>query len=204
MAVISAMPALVAIRDALAAIVVKTKTITMFIDAGVGEVTVVSPSHGFHNQDEVTISLTTNYNGTYTVTNRTDNTFQITAAWVIDDATGTITQTVKTCKIGREQGIANQDYPLIRVDFDRITGAKCGSREIDGIIYCAVALDESYDTLEAVYTGLLDLESKVVDILIALPPNHIAGVRCKYVDTIAFDTRDMLYEIAAVRVKIIG
>lgn len=62
--------------------------ITVFADAGSGQVTVTSASHGLHDNDSVTITGTTNYNGTFTIANTTTNTFEITTTWVSDDGTG--------------------------------------------------------------------------------------------------------------------
>ena len=63
-------------------------SITAFADGGSGQVIVTSASHNLTNGDSVTISGTTNYNGTFTVSNKTTNTFEITDSWVSDDATG--------------------------------------------------------------------------------------------------------------------
>jgi hypothetical protein len=65
-----------------------TASITAFADAGGGSVTVTSAAHGLASGDKVTISGTTNYDGTYTLTAAATNTFTITATWVADDATG--------------------------------------------------------------------------------------------------------------------
>lgn len=65
-----------------------TGAITAFADAGGGQVTVTSAAHGLLNGDAVTISGTTNYNGIFIVANKTDNTYEITDTWVVDDATG--------------------------------------------------------------------------------------------------------------------
>jgi hypothetical protein len=67
----------------------QTGAITAFADAGGGDVTVTSAGHGLGVGDEVTISGTTNYNGTFRIQARTVNTFDITDTWVSDDATGT-------------------------------------------------------------------------------------------------------------------
>ena len=70
-----------------------TGSITAFADGGSGQVTVTSANHGLHDNDSVTITGTTNYNGTFTITNTDTNTFEITDTWVSDDATGTWTTT---------------------------------------------------------------------------------------------------------------
>ena len=65
-----------------------TKAITAFADAGGGQVTVTSASHTLPEGSTVVITGTTNYNGTFTATNVTTNTFEITDTWVADDGTG--------------------------------------------------------------------------------------------------------------------
>jgi len=69
--------------------------ISAFADAGGGEVTVTVAnwsSHTLANSDRVVITGTTNYNGTYTISSvsvgASTTTFNITATWVSDDATG--------------------------------------------------------------------------------------------------------------------
>lgn len=69
-----------------------SKSITAFADAGGGEVQATSASHGFVTGDVVTITGTTNYNGTFVVTKVNDNAFKFTDTWVADDATGTANQ----------------------------------------------------------------------------------------------------------------
>ena len=71
---------------------ITSKSITAFADAGGGNVQVTSAAHGFSDDDIVTVSGTTNYDGTYHVQNSATNTFEITATWVSDDATGTVSQ----------------------------------------------------------------------------------------------------------------
>lgn len=68
-----------------------TGLITAFADSGGGLVQVTSAAHGRNDGDVITITGTTNYNGEYTVSSATTNTFEITAVWVSDDATGTWT-----------------------------------------------------------------------------------------------------------------
>jgi len=63
--------------------------ITAFADAGSGQVTVTSAGHGQAEDDYLTITGTTNYNGVFQITNVTTDTFEITDTWVADDGTGT-------------------------------------------------------------------------------------------------------------------
>lgn len=65
-----------------------TGSITAFADAGSGNVTVTSASHGNANGTEISIRGTTSYNGRFEVANSATNTFTIIAAFVADDATG--------------------------------------------------------------------------------------------------------------------
>lgn len=62
--------------------------ITVFADAGGGNVTVTSAGHGLSNGDRVVIRNTTNYNSTYTISSVTTDTFQIVETFAGDDATG--------------------------------------------------------------------------------------------------------------------
>ncbi len=64
--------------------------ITAFADAGVGQITVTSTGHSLSENDYITITGTTNYNGVFQATNVLTNTFEITDTWVADDATGTL------------------------------------------------------------------------------------------------------------------
>lgn len=67
----------------------KAGSITAFANAGGGEVTVTSAAHGLANGNIVEILGTTSYNGIFTIQDVTTNTFNIVAAFVADDATGT-------------------------------------------------------------------------------------------------------------------
>lgn len=69
-------------------LVSKKGDITAFSDAGGGQVTVTSNQHGLNDGDLVTITNTTNYNGSFTISVVTGNNFQITATFLGDDATG--------------------------------------------------------------------------------------------------------------------
>lgn len=67
----------------------ESQAITVYADAGGGEVTVTSAGHGLAAGDWISITGTTNYNDVYEVESVSGNTFNITAAWAGDDATGT-------------------------------------------------------------------------------------------------------------------
>jgi hypothetical protein len=67
----------------------KSASITAFADGTGGKVTVTSAGHDISDGEVVIIAGTTNYNGTFVVSNKTTNTFKITDTWVSDDGTGT-------------------------------------------------------------------------------------------------------------------
>ena len=67
------------------------KTISAFANGGSGVTTVTDTAHGRANGDSITISGTTNYNGTYTISSVGVNSFQIAKDYVANDATGTYT-----------------------------------------------------------------------------------------------------------------
>lgn len=62
--------------------------ITAFADAGGGKVQVTSAAHGLADGQWVSIVGTTNYNVLVEVSNAAANTFEVTATWVANDATG--------------------------------------------------------------------------------------------------------------------
>jgi len=69
-------------------------TITAFADTGqrMTKTTVTSTAHGLKDQDIIVIASTTNYNGTFKITDIATNTFSIYDKYVADDATGTWTR----------------------------------------------------------------------------------------------------------------
>ena len=69
-----------------------TKAITAFADSATSpgtKTTVTSAAHGYSDGDTVHISGTTSYNGGWEISNVETNKFDITMAFVADDATGT-------------------------------------------------------------------------------------------------------------------
>lgn len=66
-----------------------TGAITVYAGPDGGQVTVTSNDHGLSNGDIITISGSTNYNGIYEISNVSTHTFEITAAWLGNDAAGT-------------------------------------------------------------------------------------------------------------------
>ena len=66
--------------------------------------TITSNSHGLSNSDQVTITATTGYNGTFTVSAVTTNTFVIGTVFSNDDATGTFEKIPNTFKWRKGSG----------------------------------------------------------------------------------------------------
>ena len=71
-------------------------SITGFADGGGGQVIVTCDTNATPEGDSIVISGTTNYNGTFTATNVSGFTFEITDTWVSDDVTGTGTNATYT------------------------------------------------------------------------------------------------------------
>jgi hypothetical protein len=110
---------------------------------------------------------------------------------------------VTTCKIGLEQGIAHEDYPIIRVvpqDFTGSGGNNWDRRKANILIYFGSAVDESTDGLEAVYSTLLAMETQIV----AACSIKGEGWRAKYTGTITDEDRLEVYKIMAVRIEVEG
>lgn len=66
--------------------------------------TITSAAHGLSNADEVTITGTTGYNGTFAVSGVTTNTFAIEIVFSNDDATGTFEKIPNTFKWKKDSG----------------------------------------------------------------------------------------------------
>ena len=62
--------------------------ITAFADAGGGNTTVTSTGHGLSNGDPVSINNTIEYNGLFTISGVTVNTFEISRVFVTDEGSG--------------------------------------------------------------------------------------------------------------------
>ncbi len=69
-----------------------------------GTTTVTDPSHGLISGNEIVISGTTNYNGTYTISDVATNTFVIQKTFVADDGTGTWEKIPNTYKWKKDSG----------------------------------------------------------------------------------------------------
>lgn len=110
---------------------------------------------------------------------------------------------IKTCKIGLEQGVAHDDYPIIRIvpqDFYSSGSNNWDRRKANILIYFGAAVDESADGLESVYETLLELETKIVEACAVKGD----GWRAKYTGTITDEDRLEIYKIMAVRIEVEG
>lgn len=96
-------------------------TITAFSDAGGGKVSVASTANKLVDGQVVTISGTTNYNGDYTISSASTNSFSITATWVAND--GTSLWTIK------------QDDKFIQLWQDFVTYLR-DTKGVHNAIYC--------------------------------------------------------------------
>lgn len=80
------------------------RDITAFADAGSGDVKVMCTAHGKDVGDTIAIEGTVNYDGSYVIQSKTDNTFNVTATWVVTE-TG-------TWNTGEVVNITKQSDPL--------------------------------------------------------------------------------------------
>jgi hypothetical protein len=103
---------------------------------------------------------------------------------------------VMSCRIGIEEAISPADYPLIRIVPDRITpGRPYDNRTAACTLYFGMPIANA-EGLEAVYSGLFDLESGIRTVLRTL------GAR--YLETIMDSDRLPTYKMAAIRCEIGG
>lgn len=108
---------------------------------------------------------------------------------------------VATCKIGLEQGIAHEDYPIVRiVPQDIAEGDSYTRRKANVLVYFGMPIDESTDGLESVYSQLLTMEAAIV----AASKIFGDGWRSKYLSTITDEDRVEVYKLMAVRLEIEG
>lgn len=99
-------------------------SITAFADAGGGKTTVTAAGHPFSNSDIVEIKGTTSYDGEWTVSGVAGNNFDITTAFVADDATGVTAYGFiqPNRSYFYRQGTTSNDVTLHRTASDAIAG----------------------------------------------------------------------------------
>ena len=122
---------------------------------------------------------------------------------------------VKTCKIGLEDNISPDDYPIIRivpskasaVDFD-MDGLPV-LRKVETLIYFGMPIQPFDDTpdadgrtrLEKLYAALFATEAAIITALTsAMPDVQVA----QYLDTITDEDRLDTYKLMAVRCEVLG
>jgi hypothetical protein len=103
---------------------------------------------------------------------------------------------VASCKIGLEENLSPEDYPMVRLVPARIiAGRPYHGRECETLIYFGAPIANS-EGMEAVYAALFQLEGNLLAVL------RRAGHR--YRETITDEDRLDAYKIMALRVDIIG
>lgn len=112
---------------------------------------------------------------------------------------------VKTCKIGLEDNISPDDYPIIRIVPSRLeNGRTINRRSADVLIYFGLPIQPFDDTpdaagrvrLEKLYAALFELEEKIRLI--------VYRNRGKYKETITDEDRLDTYKLMAVRCEVEG
>ncbi len=69
---------------------------------------------------------------------------------------------VKTCRIGIENGLSPDDYPIIRVVPRRVEpGAAITRRNVTVLVYFGLPVSEADGGLEAVYSALCDMADNI-------------------------------------------
>ena len=115
---------------------------------------------------------------------------------------------VQSCKIGLEENLTPDDYPMIRIVPGRIAVADTdmdnivSNRRAETLIYFGMPIQPFDDVpdsegrvrLEKLYAALFDMESSIISALSALP--------CAYLETITDEDRLDTYKLMAVRCEI--
>lgn len=112
---------------------------------------------------------------------------------------------VASCRIGLEDNITPDDYPLIRIVPSRIADEMLdGERRAEMLIYFGLPIQSFDDTpdsggrvrLEKVYAALFDLEDAIRD--------KLAPLNVRYLETITDEDRLDTYKLMAVRCEVEG
>ena len=104
-----------------------SKAITAFADAGGGQLTVTSASHGQSNGTTVQIFNTTSYDGSYIIANVAANTFEITKAFVATETGwwGILSEGIRNVAVGYKAG-----YSVITGSSNVFLGHFAGAYEL--------------------------------------------------------------------------
>lgn len=101
---------------------------------------------------------------------------------------------VASCRVGFEEPISPDAYPLVRLVPSRFTAGKpVGYRTCELLVYFGAPIANSQG-LEEVYRGLFAMEKRIIDTLRAL------GVR--YVETLTDEDRLASYKLAVIRCEL--
>lgn len=112
---------------------------------------------------------------------------------------------VASCRIGLEENITPDDYPIIRLVPSRAAdGAAYAHRKVDLLIYFGMPIqpfDDAPDAaglvrLEKLYAALFDLEAAII--------SRIYQAGGHYVETITDEDRIETYKLMAVRCDVEG
>jgi hypothetical protein len=115
---------------------------------------------------------------------------------------------IATCKIGLEDNLTPDDYPMVRIVPSRVEPSANGTRlKMELLIYFGAPVQPFDDTpdaggrvrMEKLYAALFDIEAA----LRALPRNG-DGFAYRYRDTITDEDRLDTYKIMAVRAEVEG
>jgi hypothetical protein len=123
---------------------------------------------------------------------------------VLRDALANIDGIV-TCKIGMEDNICPDDYPIIRIVPSRLrNGITVGERRAEVIVYFGLPIapfddvpdDDNRVRLEKIYAAMFVLEEQL--------RNVIYNNSGKYIETITDEDRLETYKLMAIRAEVEG
>lgn len=100
---------------------------------------------------------------------------------------------VQTCKLGYEQGISPDQYPIVRLVPTQVLPAKYGVRTVELGIVFGVPVSEA-EGLEAIYAQLLALELDIIAVV-----KEYGG---RYTATLADEDRISSYKLMQVQCEI--
>ena len=112
---------------------------------------------------------------------------------------------VASCKIGLEDNITPDDYPLIRIVPSRLDDMSIdGERTVQMLIYFGLPIAPFDDTpdddgrvrVEKVYGALFALEEEIIVTLV--------GQNVRYIETVTDEDRLETYKLFAVRCEVVG
>ncbi len=107
---------------------------------------------------------------------------------------------VVTSRIGLEANMTPDDYPMVRVVPSLVRdGPGISRRTVRALIYFGRPIHEFEGGLEALWSELLAMETKLIDLV-----QQTQGAAVIYHDTVLDEDRSDAYKLLALRVDIIG